>query len=312
MPKSVHHLIFSPIGTESLSFTMTNQLTCTSSICTSMPLLRPVLGVSTMEDGLQQNNPWSSLMTADTFLTPVRHWHSTCYSGANTPDKRLPELHHQQPVILDPLFLLDSMEKPPLLTRPVQHNLSVIQHVLLLSGNLCINFSGHSFRIGAATSASRKGIPEHIMRPMGRWSSQTIHRYIRSDLKDLRSAQSHLKWLEVLGGFEGFWGILYRASPQRTRRARRTQIFNVFSFFYNKSFKRILLKVWSLLVKQQYELLKEDRSSVEMLESSSTSSRFSEIRKSRTKHDLAEQTGEWLSNCNSSGCQKHSSHCVHR
>ena len=67
------------------------------------------------------------------------------------------------------------------------------RHVLSLSGNLRVNYSGHSFTIGAATSASRKGIPEHFMRPMDRGSPQMFHHYIRSDLKDLRSAQSHLK-----------------------------------------------------------------------------------------------------------------------
>ena len=65
--------------------------------------------------------------------------------------------------------------------------------VLSLSGNLRVNYSGHSFRIRVATSASHNGIPEHFMRPMGCWSSKTFHHYIHSDLKDLRSAQYHLK-----------------------------------------------------------------------------------------------------------------------
>ncbi|KAM9345484.1 N-acetylglucosamine-1-phosphodiester alpha-N-acetylglucosaminidase-like [Symphorus nematophorus] len=47
--------------------------------------------------------------------------------------------------------------------------------------------------IRASTSASRNGIPEHRIQIMGCWSSQAYHRYICSELKDLRSAQSHLK-----------------------------------------------------------------------------------------------------------------------
>lgn len=54
---------------------------------------------------------------------------------------------------------------------------------------------------------------------------------------------------------------------------------------------RLCPYVWCY-IQQQYELLKEDRSSVEILENSNTASQFSEIRKSRTKHDLAEHTGE--------------------
>ena len=45
---------------------------------------------------------------------------------------------------------------------------------------------------GAATSASRNDVPEHLIQILGRWSSQAHHRYIRSDLKDLRSVQSIL------------------------------------------------------------------------------------------------------------------------
>ena len=33
------------------------------------------------------------------------------------------------------------------------------------------NFSSHSFRIGAATVAARRGIPDHLIQTMGRWSS---------------------------------------------------------------------------------------------------------------------------------------------
>ena len=51
--RAIHDSTFSPIGTESLSFTMTNRLTCTTSICKWMLLLLLVLGVCTMEDGLQ-------------------------------------------------------------------------------------------------------------------------------------------------------------------------------------------------------------------------------------------------------------------
>ena len=40
-------------------------------------------------------------------------------------------------------------------------------------------FNGHSFRIGAATSAKQAGIPETMIKILGRWQSSTYQGYIR-------------------------------------------------------------------------------------------------------------------------------------
>ena len=42
-------------------------------------------------------------------------------------------------------------------------------------------FAGHSFRIGAATSAASAGVPAHVIKHLGRWSSDAHLLYIRSD-----------------------------------------------------------------------------------------------------------------------------------
>ncbi|XP_065185790.1 uncharacterized protein LOC135816522 [Sycon ciliatum] len=59
-------------------------------------------------------------------------------------------------------------------------------------------YASHSFRIGAATSAAMAGVPEHIIRIMGRWRSDAVHRYIRAATADtlrvsrqLAAVQSH-------------------------------------------------------------------------------------------------------------------------
>jgi hypothetical protein len=41
-------------------------------------------------------------------------------------------------------------------------------------------YSGHSFRIGAATAAAQAGIPDSAIQALGRWSSPAFLRYIRT------------------------------------------------------------------------------------------------------------------------------------
>lgn len=42
-------------------------------------------------------------------------------------------------------------------------------------------YKGHSFRIGAATSAAMRGIPLSVIQHMGRWKSNAFQHYIRLD-----------------------------------------------------------------------------------------------------------------------------------
>ena len=56
------------------------------------------------------------------------------------------------------------------------------------------NFSSHSFRIGAATVASRRGIPDHLIQALGRWSSDAYKSYIRTPSETLASLSSRLTY----------------------------------------------------------------------------------------------------------------------
>lgn len=46
-----------------------------------------------------------------------------------------------------------------------------LQHIMQCLGFDSEKYSGHSFRIGAATSAAAARIEDHLIKTLGRWSS---------------------------------------------------------------------------------------------------------------------------------------------
>ena len=73
-----------------------------------------------------------------------------------------------------PLFLLHNAI--PLTRSLVTDRLRAI----LLSSGLPGDFSSHGFRIGAATSAARAGVPDHLIQVLGRWKSDAYKQCIRT------------------------------------------------------------------------------------------------------------------------------------
>lgn len=63
----------------------------------------------------------------------------------------------------------------------VQH----IQAILTAAGLPGSLFNGHSFRIGAAFTASAAGVPETLIKQLGRWKSFAYQQYIRPSTEDL-------------------------------------------------------------------------------------------------------------------------------
>ena len=69
------------------------------------------------------------------------------------------------------------------LTKPAFIN--KVRQALQAIGLSQENFAGHSFRIGAATSAAPAGIEDSVIRKMGRWSSSAFLAYIRTPREQL-------------------------------------------------------------------------------------------------------------------------------
>lgn len=53
-------------------------------------------------------------------------------------------------------------------------------------------YSGHSFRIGAATTAAAAGVPAHTIKMLGRWESEAYQLYIRTPRESLASLSRSL------------------------------------------------------------------------------------------------------------------------
>ena len=67
--------------------------------------------------------------------------------------------------------------------------LEKLKHVLNLCGFDSTLYHGHSFRSGAATSASRANIEDHMIKVLGRWSSDSYCRYIKTSGFEIKRAQ---------------------------------------------------------------------------------------------------------------------------
>ena len=60
-----------------------------------------------------------------------------------------------------------------------------LQSALRLAGLPYAAFTGHSFRIGAATIAAQNGIEDSIIQTLGRWKSAAYKLYIRIPPEEL-------------------------------------------------------------------------------------------------------------------------------
>ena len=67
-----------------------------------------------------------------------------------------------------------------------------IRNLLKRGGYEPMDYAGHSFRIGAATTAAAKNFPPWLIKTLGRWTSDCFERYIRTPESVLINASKDL------------------------------------------------------------------------------------------------------------------------
>jgi len=70
--------------------------------------------------------------------------------------------------------------------------ISHVKHILDKLGLSSEKYNGHSFCSGAATSAHKASLEDHLIQTLGRWSSDCYTRYIHTSPEVLRQAQAQL------------------------------------------------------------------------------------------------------------------------
>ena len=94
------------------------------------------------------------------------------------------QVRHPNP---GPLFVFQSGK--PLSRSALVHHL---QAALQQEGIPASNFKGHSFRIGAATTAARCGLEDSLIQTLGRWKSAAYLSYIRIPREQLVATSARL------------------------------------------------------------------------------------------------------------------------
>ena len=78
--------------------------------------------------------------------------------------------------------------------QPVSREFVVdnVRQALRALGLESTHYAGHSFRIGAATTAAERGIPDSTIKVLGRWKSEAFQTYIRLPQQWLASISQQL------------------------------------------------------------------------------------------------------------------------
>ena len=86
--------------------------------------------------------------------------------------------------------LLFTWEDKRFLTR--ESFVGAVRAALAEAGLVAKDYAGHSFRIGAATTAASRGLQDSLIKTLGRWESSAYTRYIKISPETLRGVARQL------------------------------------------------------------------------------------------------------------------------
>lgn len=92
-----------------------------------------------------------------------------------------------RPAVSGPLFVF---RDGSFLSR--ERLIIAVQAALEQAGVNARSYTGHSFRIGAATAAAEAGLEDSVVKMLGRWESSAYQRYIRTPRETLASLSARL------------------------------------------------------------------------------------------------------------------------
>ena len=92
-----------------------------------------------------------------------------------------------RPRLHGPLFLFKDGS-----TLSKQRLVQALHQALSLAGIDDSRYSGHSFRIGAATTAARAGVSDSLIQTLGRWKSSAFTLYIRTPWRQITAVSASL------------------------------------------------------------------------------------------------------------------------
>ena len=82
------------------------------------------------------------------------------------------------------------------------HLLSEVKKAMEQAGMEASNSNGHSFRIGAASTAAAHGVEDSLIKTLGRWESDAYQRYIKIPRDELAISDPTLTIENVVGVME--------------------------------------------------------------------------------------------------------------
>ena len=142
-----------------------------------LPLVRPSYFNDSASEIFQDRSIW-----ARSYVNII------CHRPENLPSEGNAHLLQGERLLSrGPLFVL--ADNRPLTRTSFVTMLRVVLGKLGLDSTL---YAGHSFRIGAATTAAAAGLPDWLIQALGRWSSACYLRYIRVPLTSLNQASTTL------------------------------------------------------------------------------------------------------------------------